>query len=358
MSAPPSVASWRIGELVDEAWRRLTPVHVAAAALIGVLTSALLVAGAAELTTAFALTEARAAAGVDVVVVSVPDDETLDAGTCGRLAASGAVLAAGANFGESVHLDARWQPAGVAVPLMDLTLGALRTWWPEAPAGGGLFVGADLRDTTGLDAGMTVTADGTPLTVTGVLPDSVTPDLWQASVVRLVPAAGPAAECWIRMAAGTDASGGHVAAAFPDNRPIVVPFARHDDLSADPRVFLESSPARFGWLAGTGAGLVVLSLIALGRREESGIYRVTGTSWPELAAMALVQTVILVLPAAALATAATMLAVAWTTDLALTGDVVWYLVQPVVLMVLALCAVAPLGHVAAAAGAQVDTMRT
>lgn len=350
---------WRPEELIDEAWRRLAPAHLVLASAVCALVVALLLWSAADLASAVALADARAAAGADVAVVSVPDGETLDAGACARSANNGSVLVAGADFGENTSVDGRWQPVGTAVPVRDVTLAALRTWWPDAPLDGSLIVGRDLRDSSGLDVGMTVTINGELLTVGEALPQAVRPDLWQASLLRVVPAAGPALECWIRAASGTVAAVGQIAAtAFPDNHPIVVPFAQADELSADPRAMLANSPGRFGWLMGGGAALALWFLVELSRREESGVYRTTGTSWPELGAMSLVQTVILVVAPAAFATVATVLGLLVLSDLPTTGTALWFVLQPVVLAVLMMCAGGPILHMLSAAGAQVDSMRT
>lgn len=319
----------------------------------------LLVVGATELRNALSLASVRSQAGVDVNLVTVPDSEKLDAGACSRLAGSESVMSAGASFGENIAADARWQPAGIAVPVIDLTAGALRTWWPEAPATGGLFVGHDLSESSGLGVGMTVTIDGHSARITGELPDRVAPDLWQAGVVRVVAAIGPATECWLRTADGASGASEQIARpAFPDNHVVVAPYVRLDELSTDPSSVLQSSPTRQIWSAVAATGLAIFFFIALATRSEVGIYRVTGSTWPELAAMAMAQTAVLVLVPAGFATTAVFLWLAWSTDVPFAGDVVWYLIQPLLLTILTLGILTPVVQLVAAARSAVDTMRT
>lgn len=352
-----TLSGWRLGELIDESWRRMRGVHLVLAALVASLAAAVTLAGSADLLAALDIVEAREQQGVDLFVTSVPDTEVLDGGMCERIASTAGVRAAGAYYGENITANATWVPAGIAVPIVDVSPGGLHVWWPAAPAEGGLFVGDDLAATIGLSAGMDVQLDGQQVPISAVLPRTVLPDTLQAGVVRVVPAVDGATECWVRLDPGARGAARDIAeSAFLDNTLITAAFAELDDLSADPLTALDG-PTHLAWTLAAGAALVLMLVVALGGRTEVGIYRATGSDWSDLVAMSVVQTVVLVAYSVSLAVSATLLVVHLRTGVPSASDEVWFVVQPTLLYALTLVVLGPTIQLLGTAGALVDQMK-
>lgn len=350
-------SGWRVRDLADEAVRRMGGMHVAVALSMTAVLGTSFVATALELRSAFAAELAAQVAGLDVAEVTVGQESWLDAAECEHLAQAPGVVAAGASLGENTALAAAWAPSGLPVPLIDLTPGALRTWWPEYDGSAGVFVGRDLSQVRGLAPGMALTIAGEPVTVTGRLPASAAPDILQSAVVRVVPARGRAQTCWIRMPTGTAAAAEPIAMTLiPDTPMLVTPFL---DPDTRPQIVnnLTQSATRHAWVPTAAAGLAILGFLGIARRREVGIYRATGTRWPALNAMHGLQVLILAWPALLLvATAGTLGLALAQPALPLSADVLWYLLQPLLVATLIWLALGPLMLRLAGAGAIVDAL--
>ena len=306
---------WRWPDLVDEAWRRVGGVTVLTAAFLAATTGVLGVGIVSRLAAAAEAERALEIAGLDVTQVVVPDGETLDAASCARLGSSDAVAASGAYFGEAVGTPGTWITTRVEVPVLDVSLGALHVWWPEAPPTGGVFVGPDYAAATGLEGGAQIAIGGSVVVLSGVLPDRVAPAELRASLVRIVPAVGQASQCWLRVDRHARGVSQAIAeSAFPESAVVAVPFVRATDLTADPEAVLDSQALRLataGAIVLTGLAVAVRAFIL---RGEFAIYRVTGTSRRELLVMAQLQALMLLVPA-------------WTSGIGLT--LVFFAAQPI-----------------------------
>lgn len=348
---------WRIGDLVEEATRRLGGLHVLSGVALGFVLAAAFAATTIDLRVAFEAERAAQLAGLDVSTVTVAQDSTLDAADCERLGRAPGVQAAGGSLGENTTLGARWTPSGLAVPVIDVTPGALRTWWPGHASAVGVFVGQDLSTVRGLTPGMRLDIDGESVAIAGTLPESVAPDALQSAVVRVVPARGRAQECWIRTEATAGAAAEPLAqVTLADTTLLVAPYL--DPTTRDQIVTnLTSSPTAAAWLPATVAGLVLIGFVGIARRREVAIYRTTGSRWSALTAMHVVQVVLLAWPALLLVTTTGVLFVVLAEPiLPVSADVLWYLVQPVLHTTSAWVVLGPLVLRIAASGAIVDNL--
>jgi len=316
------------------------------------------VSAAGELRASTAEAERLRAAGTTVMVAVVPEGEFITAAQCARLSRSDQVRAAGLVMGEAVRADARWAPAGVDVPVADMTLGAVQAWWPGAPADTSLFVGMDLAATREMGRAPTITLAGEPHVIRARLDQSVRPGVFQASVVRIVPAVGAGRECWFRIAPGVARADAESlsAVAISDTLSHAAPFAVEDDLAVNPEDGLRTAGARLLLWSALGGVVLVAALVGASLRQETGIYRATGTSSSELLLMHVVQSAIIVPTGAGLGASGALL---WCTlgGQPLPADGIWYVVQPMLLAsMVMLAAVGPVLH-AATSGAVVDRMK-
>lgn len=346
--------------MLEEAARRLRLRDGIVAATCALLAGGIVVGNGADLARAVRAARTQLAAGVTVFSVEPHDPLAagLDPLACAGLTGNSAVIAAGASKGEDVTAGARWSPSGLPVSVWDLTPQALQVWWPDMPAAGGLFVGRDLAEVTGLAGGDPIDLGDDVVETVAVLPDTVRPAAWQASLIRTVPATGAGRwECWFRVDPGTgDQAPDLAAAAFPDVEYSIRPFARTDELSTSPLQLLSGSSGRWTWLAAVGIVVALQGVVALAGRGESGIYRATGSRLPDLWLMATVRALILV--GVAVPLGAVGGAVVLSADpLALTSEVaLWYVLQPVVLFASALLVALPVIDTVAATGSVADTL--
>ncbi len=352
-----TAGSWRVRELASEALRRIAGLHTATGLALAAILGTCLLVSTADLKTAFAAEQAAREAGLDVSVVTVAQDSWLDAAQCEALSQAPGVLAAGASLGENITTTAVWTPSGIDLPLVDLTAGGLRTWWPEYDGSTGLFVGRDLSSTRGLSPGMRMSIDGQRVTVTDRLPPSVAPVALQSSVVRVVPASGRAQECWLRVPAGSAGAAEQTAMVGLAGSTVLVTAFLDPATRTGIVQRLSESAGRMAWLVATVAGLALLGFVGVTRRREVGVYRATGTGWPALTAMHSLQVLVLAWTAMLLVATTGMLWVALTQlGLPTSPDVLWYLLQPILLVTLAWIAVGPLVLRIAGAGAIVDIL--
>jgi hypothetical protein len=344
--------------LVEESWRRITSLQVVFAVLAGALAAGVLAAGLADLARATAAVEAQSAAGTAVFAAQDLQGEGLSARACAALENLGNVTAAGPSYGEDATAGAVQPGTRMPIPIWDLSLGALRAWWPDAPAAGGLFTGRDVARTLGLYPGQPIVVGGELAVIDGLQPESVVPGAVQASVVRVVVPTALAGQCWFRLERGGEWSAQELAtAAFPDRQVVAKPFDEATALSTSPAQFLTGSATRQAWALAAAIAVAFLIVAGLAGRGETGVYRATGTKWPELMFMTACQAAVLVLVPAALATAAVFLAGAVLTDIPFSPAAVWFLAQPVVLFALAVFAAAPAATALASAGAVADRLK-
>lgn len=349
---------WRFADLLDESWRRMSGPQAVLAVIVCAAVLAVGVSAAGELRASIAEAERLRAAGTTVMVAVVPEGEYITAAQCARLSRSDQVLAAGLVMGEAVRADARWAPAGVDVPVADMTLGAVQAWWPGAPADISLYVGMDLGATREMVRAPTITLAGEPHVVRTRLDQSVRPGVLQASLVRIVPAVGAGRECWFRIAPGVARADAESlsAAAISDTLSHAAPFAVEDDLAVNPEDGLRTAGARLLLWSALGGVVLVAALVGASLRQETGIYRATGTSSSELLLMHVIQSAIIVPTGAGIGASGALLWCALGGQ-PLPADGVWYVVQPMLLAsMVMLAAVGPVLH-AATSGAVVDRMK-
>lgn len=351
-------SNWRPIELVEETWRRLTRVHLGLAFMIGLLATGILLVNVQELSTALVIVDENKLRGENIFVIAVPDEESLDSTTCESLSRQDWVETSGSVFGENVAADATWEPAGVRLSVIELSQGALGSWWPDAPNSGGVFVGNDLSGTLGISPKAKIASSGELTTINDSLPLSVTPKNLQASIVRVVPAVGAAQECWFRVTPLGQGSAGSLAQVrFPNNTMLTAAYARGNDLAGDPEDQLFTSQGLTLWVGAVGVALIFIAFVGLSRRSEVGIYRALGTRWSEVWFMAVLQIFVLTALSTSLVVASSMLWLAVTQTLPLTGDIIWYLTAPVASYALIVCAAGPLIQTLAASGKIVNTMK-
>jgi len=351
------VSGWRSGEIVEEAVRRLRPLHVLTGVTVAALCGLTVVAAAADLQRAADVVATRDRVGYTVWVVTVPDTETLSAAGCSDVAAVDQVAAAGAAYGENTTISAVWLPTRLDVSIVDLSPGAMRTW-TRSDVAAGVFVGDELSAATGMPVGASLsTADGA-LTAAQRLDAAVVPGLLRSSVVRVVPATGVAPECWFRLDESAASAAADIAAvAFPDNLTFVARYSEIDDLSTDPVAVLTESPLRFAWLIAVAVVLLLVVLLGLSTRTEVGIYRATGSSRRDLATMANLQIVIIVLTGAPVGMLLATLGVWWFGTPLAGGDSLWFILQPGVATILSVLVLGPAVLVIASSGRVVDALR-
>ena len=359
-SATPSRAGWYVADLVEEAGRRLRVRDLIVAAVCAALAAGIVLLNGLDLQRAIASNRDQLAAGVTVFSVEPEDPQTkgLDPRACARMTRSSSVLAAGAVKGEAVSVDARWSPSGVPVVVWDLTPEALRVWWPDMPAAGGLFAGHDLGQQIGLAPGVSVEIDGRLVEIEAVLPETVRPATWQATVVRTVPAVGRGGwECWFRVGHGGIASAPEIAAtAFPGDRYTLRPFFRTDELSVSPMTLLRDGRGPWSWMAALSIAVVLQLIVSLTGRAEAGVYRATGTRLSELWFMSLVRTVMIGAGATALGAMAAAVWLALQPANVISAAGLWYALQPVVLFATGLLVVLPALDTLSVAGSVADRL--
>jgi hypothetical protein len=337
---------WHLEDLIEEASRRLRQRDLLLAAFCCLLAAGVVTVSGLDLARGVRAAQAQLAAGVSAFMVEPLDlADPLEPARCEAMANSSSVMASGTSFGENIGLIASWQPSGLELPLWDLSLGALRVWWPQAPATGGIFVGQDLAAVRGVGAGAVISINGQELVVTGVLPESVRPAEWQASMVRVVAPFGQAnlSQCWYRMERAAIGSAEETAqAAFPNGRYLLTPYYRTDELTSSPsRLILEGS-GRWVWLAALAAAFVLITLIALMNRRESAIYRTTGSRRIDLYVMAQAKALIVVVLPACLGALLAVALMVWRGVILPSPSALWYTMQPACLLVAALTVLVPL----------------
>jgi hypothetical protein len=341
---------------LEEAWRRLGRRDALLGVVCALLGAGVVLVGAGDYHRALAAARAQEDAGVTVFTVEWSGGEVdppVDPAACRRMAASDSVVASGPAPGEDIWLSARWLPSGLAVPVWDVSVEALRVWWPQAPAGGGLFAGPDLAEHLGIGPGAAVSLDGQVVRVAGVLPQAVLPRVWRANLIRTVPAfeARLAGVCWYRVA--RPALGEALllaAAAFPDAGHLVTPYLRLDPLSVRPGAVLREGQSGWVWAAGLGVGVAMEALMALAARRESAIYRATGTRWGDMALMAAARAVIPV-ACGVLGAGAALAGAAWFGEVTASGQALRFVAQPALMYVAGLLAALPWVTLACSAGA-------
>jgi hypothetical protein len=345
---------------VEETWRRFGRRDLLEGFVVAGLAAGIVLIGVSDYQQALSAARAQVEAGVTVFVAEPSGDasyDLVDPGACRRMASSPSVEAAGMAPGEDITLTATWLPARVTVPVLDVSVAALRVWWPEAPAAGGLFVGPDLAEQSGLAPGSVVSLDGEVLSVAGALPDSVLPAVWRANLIRTTPAleATRAGACWYRVGReAVDLAPLLPMAAFPGSLPLISPYQRVDVLSSNPESVLHGGPS--GWVWGVALAVVAAMevLIGLAGRREAAIYRATGTRWPDLLGMSAIRAGTLVLAAVSFGGGVALAVSCWTADVASSQDALRFVAQPVVVYAAGLLAALPWLTVACSAGAVAD----
>ncbi|MDR0593441.1 MAG: hypothetical protein LBG60_09375 [Bifidobacteriaceae bacterium] len=350
---------WRLGDLVEEAWRRLRLPDLFAALLSASLAAGIVIVGALDLGRATDAAKAWIAAGSTVFEITAQPDEngleSLDPFACAAIEGSPSVIAAGASRGQAPDLKVEWEPSQSEVRIWDLTVEAVSVWWPDMPLAGGLFAGADLSSRTGIGAGSVVSSNGEGAVLAGVLPATVLPDSWRAAVVRTVP---PVSEgnwsCWMRLdPAAVDFAPEIANSGYPAQPVVVTPYAKADELYTDPASILLEGPGRWVWWAAVAVVTVLEILLGLAGRREAGIYRATGSRHRDLWAMATVRSIVVIGLPVTLATTGAIAATLLMATSVLDFASLWYVVQPVCLYALATLAISPATVVTSASGAVV-----
>ncbi|MDR2454260.1 MAG: hypothetical protein LBD51_06920 [Bifidobacteriaceae bacterium] len=323
--------------MTEEAIRRLRPRDALVAALSFALAGGVVALSGLDVWRGLGIARAELAAGATVFAVEPLDPELgLDAAACETMAGGSSITESGALEGDDLVSSAYWEPSGVALPVWDLTLGALRVWWPDAPAEGGVFLGSDLAEVTGAGRGATVSVDGERFQVAGVLPDAVRPAEWQARLVRVVPSQDMtrATQCWYRVERPfVTVAVLFAEAAFPDAGIVVTAFRRADALSQTPTQAVLAGPGQWAWLVALGVATFIVLIMGLMGRQEAGIYLATGSGRVDLWLMSQVKSLFVVIVPTCLGTAATAVALAWSRIVPNSPDVLWYVAQPACLLV-------------------------
>ncbi len=347
--------TWKPKDLVEEATRRVTPRHWLPTLLVFVLAAGLAVGSATDLFRAEKLFYDQLAGGVTVLEIRSPDDDKLSSSNCAALSRNPAVISAG---GIGSKQDVQWSPSGVSLTLADVSLGALRVWWPQAPAKGGLFVGPDLANSMGVPPGAAVSVDGGEVRVTSALPDSMKDAILRASVVRVVHLPPEVSVCLVRTLPGYEqAIDAVIAAAFPGQPLQITPYVRTDSLSASPSELLSQSSSSWMWIAAAGAVAIALALRGLMSRTETGIYRAVGTTRSELFFMSSLHSTILLLPAGIIGTLVGTAAAWWLIPIGQAADSLWFVVSPSLMFTLLVWLTAPFIERLATSGSIVDQLK-
>lgn len=315
---------------MDESIRRCQTAVLMLVAGASICLSVQVVASSSTLTDAFRQQHNEQTSGAGVWEIAVSDQEVLEPASCEALEQrSTSIIDSGAVLDQAAREPFRIAATGAELPTVDLTPGALRVWWPNAPAEAGPLLGQDLRHVAALETGVPLLAGGAQAVVGADLPVYVAPAALQASLVRVSPALGFSHLCWARMTPGIDDSTARevVEAAFPNNNLVVKRFLEEDPLRPSPAAIA----SRQHWDSlGIGA-FVFLLLGALAGwidRKELGVYRVTGSTTADLSLMWLIQLGLILSIALTTALTTTLAVMALNSILPIEPQVVWYMLHP------------------------------
>ncbi len=347
---------WRVRDLVEESVRRTTLRHAMPGLLVFALAAALTFQAGQELFRAEDAARNQLEQGVSVFSIEPQDSaQPLNAQQCELLNGSAIVESAGAVY---LTEPARWMPANLQISAIDLSLGALRAWWPQAPPSNGIYLGQDLSDSMSIFPGAQLRYSTGTAPITAMAPDSVKDGQLRASAIRVVGPQPFATQCLVRTLPGyQDKIFEVVQTAFLDEQPKVTPHARLDDLSASPHDILLTGGSRWLWIAGIGAFLLATALRGLMSRSETGIYRSLGTKRLELFVMASVQAALLVLPAGLVGTVLGTSLAWWFTGVTHGPAALWFVIFPGLLLTLGTWLLGPFTEQVVTTGAIVDQLK-
>lgn len=350
--------TWRSAELTREAWANSGPRQLILAILTAfVLTAVAILTGYQAIQT-ISQESSRREAGSLVWTAIADDDSALSAAACEALGVNRGVSAAGGIFGIRPP-DLTAFSGGPPVPTVFVTPHAPRVWTPDT-ALGHVVAGPDVIQTHAVGVGTTlVTRDPN----TKVLVDAQAPDTLAHAGLRsrvAIPQApqGLLTECWLRMEPGVVALGEDLLRfTFADAELTVAPHLRPSAEILSPAQQWQAFAATHVGIAGGILIGLVGTLLAWTRRAELAVYRTFGTNRGELALMLLVETVIVLIPAALTTAITALLVLGVMADGAIPREVLAAVGAVVGAATAATVAIAPLGALIATQGRVFDHLK-
>ncbi|VDG76421.1 Uncharacterised protein [Actinobaculum suis] len=288
--------SWKLRELLVEAWRDLGIRQILAACLLGILLATVGILTAAQAQRAVAQTEARVAAGSFIWTAIAAPEQTLEGSVCESLVGQTGISAAGGVIaGEPPIL--RLVPETPPLPVQEITPGLIAVWEPGYVAQGAIL-GTDLESVGRVGVGSSVVAEnGHTVEVWERTPPAAKSDSMRARLNLVTPPNRPVRECWIRTVAGAEAWGGEVlAAAFPDPSVKITPFVRAASGLETPAQQWRGFAGLRVWIIGGVLGGIVITFAHWTRRAHIAVYRAFGTGTGPLLALFGFQNFLLLVP--------------------------------------------------------------
>lgn len=257
------------------------------------------------------------AAGGYVAVVSGPSG--VDAARCEEIGRHDAVIAAGSfrTIGQVASITA----PRVSLARLDVTAGLVGVWSPGTSARPATVLIGDaaareLGVVTGSWLGLSDGAEGQAQ----VIDTTARNALVARSIMDLVPAAGPAAECWVELQpAHAEAGARWLAAAFTSDEATVRPAIERGAFARDPEAAFVTRISGMGWIPASLVASGAIALLAVFRRSEIAVYRAFGLSRPGVLLLLQAETAIVVVMAVAVACAWSVLAFVGLTGLDVRG---------------------------------------
>ncbi|NHT18048.1 FtsX-like permease family protein [Cellulomonas sp. IC4_254] len=291
---------WRPDELLVEARRNLGPAHAVLGVLSALVSAAVVTLLLLQGGAALHQESARRAAGALVWTATASEPSVpLDGAACTRLTGLPGVAVSGGVAAEP-PTELRAFPGGSPLPVTGLTGGAAQVFVPSAPWAAAT-VGAELAalGEVGRGSWLVDAAGSRAVQVTEVL-DAAPVSALSSGLTVPVTSDAPLSACWVRMDPGAAPHGGDVlVGAFPDGVASVSPYLRDQEGVLTPVERWRSTVHLQPWAVG-GAVIAATALLALwARRTELAVYRTFGTPRSVVVALAAVELIFVLVPAAA-----------------------------------------------------------